>query len=248
MEMNLRDKVALVTGASSGIGLATVKALLREGVRVAAFYRDEAKGLQSLQTSLNDGELWTSSQDVSQPLCGPVMVNSTVERFGRVDILVNNAGLLIEKPFAITEEEEWESLFAVNLRAVASLCRAVMGPMFLQRSGAIVNISSLAASHLGRGVAAYASLKAGVDRLTQILAQETARKGVRVNAIAPGVIRSAMSESLMQRSSQPLLDRIPMRRVGLPEEVAAAVLFLASETMASYITGHVLTIDGGIGL
>jgi 3-oxoacyl-[acyl-carrier protein] reductase len=175
-------------------------------------------------------------------------VDSVLESFDHIDILINNAGWTMEKPFLILTDEEWDQMISINLTSVARLSRLVMKGMLERKQGAIVNISSTVASAFGRGVSAYASAKAAVNRLTEVLALEMGKKGLRVNTVCPGVIDTPMSEGMIHRLNQHIRERTPMRRIGTVDEVTPAVLFLASEVTASFITGQHIYVNGGVNI
>ena len=175
-------------------------------------------------------------------------MDTVLESLDHIDILVNNAGWTVEKPFLILTDEEWDRIFSINLTSVARLSRLVMKGMLEQKKGAIVNISSTVANCFGRGVSAYASAKAAINRLTEVLALEMGKKGLRVNTVCPGVIDTPMSEWMIHRLDKQIQERTPLHRVGTVDEVAAAVLFLASETTASFITGQHIYVNGGVNI
>ncbi len=253
MELELKDKVVLLTGANGGIGTAIAQEFLREGSQVFCFVRGGAERMEELTQ-------WTEMQKISssQLNCFNVDIGNTesvdegikklIASTGRIDVLINNAGAAPEVPFMMMTDEEWHSTVDINFNFMASLTRKVCRHMLREKKGSIINISSVVSHSIGRGVAAYASAKAGMNRLTEILALELGRKGVRVNAVAPGAIETKMSHALMLRIGDKVIERTPLQRMGLPIEIAQAVLFLASDKTASFITGHILNVDGGVGL
>lgn len=253
MKLNLENKIVVITGANGGIGHAICEAFLDEGAQCVALYRGEAAKLNALHESCRKFNLPPSrflgiQCDFANQSGIDQAIQQIVDRFGRIDVLVNNAGHAIEMPFIGTTEEEWNLMFEANLHVASRLARAVIKPMLHHKAGNIINISSIVSTHLGRGVSGYASSKAALNRLTQILALELGRKGIRVNAVAPGAIETPMSSALMKRAGDIVLERTPLKRTGTPEEVAHSVLFLASESTASFITGHILEVDGGVHL
>jgi 3-oxoacyl-[acyl-carrier protein] reductase len=252
MDLDLKDNIVLVTGSNRGIGESICKAFLNEGAYVIAIYRgDEGKIAPLID--------WCKANDHGNRISGLVIdlqnktdVDSKIKQIlkdhKRIDVLVNCAGATIEKPFALTEEQEWEKIMSSNLTTVVNLTASVLKPMTLQRKGSIINISSILGFRLGRGATAYAASKAAVDRLTQSLAMEVGKKGVRVNCVSPGPIQTKMSSTLHEYLGSTLASYAPIQRFGTPEEVASAVLFLASERTASYITGQKIVVDGGISI
>jgi len=252
MNLDLDGRICVVTGASGGIGTAISRKLLGERATVVPFYRGDAARMEALTA-------WCAEHDVAPERCHMVCADLTdaaameqavagvIERFGRVDVLVNNAGVTLEAPFLAHQEENWDKLIAVNLTAMRRFTELVLKEMLHHKYGSVVNVSSVVGARRGRGVAGYASLKAAMNRLTEVLAIEMGRKHIRVNAVAPGVIDTPMSRDIRRQHAEQLLESVPLRRYGTPEEVANAVAFLASD-VSSYITGHVLTVDGGISL
>jgi 3-oxoacyl-[acyl-carrier protein] reductase len=251
MDLGLEDKVVVVTGATGGIGSAICEAFVRERSVLVPLYRTSLDKLRHLLEGARAGAVaddriapvemeLTDAESVSRG------VEGILERFGRIDVLVNCAGFSHELPFLLTEQEQWEEVMDVNLSSVARLTRLIVKQMFRARSGSVVNVASVLGSRFGRGNVAYAVTKAGIIRFTQALAQEVGPRGVRVNAVCPGVIETSMSQNLTRRLDGRLRDMTPLGRVGQPQEVGPAVLFLASERTASFITGTTLVVDGGI--
>ncbi len=242
------SRVALVTGGNSGMGRAIAQALLEEGGEVRRVYlgvRENRSDAEALAASL-EGRIALVDLDVTDPESWATAVNKILEReAGRLDILANNAGFHKDNLLASMPREDWDSVLAANLDGVFHGCQAVLRPMMGQRWGRIVNISSLSALLAPRGQTNYAAAKAGVVALTQSLAKEVARSGITVNAVCPGYVETDALSHLSGEEKKGLQRQIPMRRFGRPDEVAAAVRFLACEA-AGYITGSTLKIDGGI--
>lgn len=249
--MQLKDQVAVVTGGSRGIGKAVVQALAREGAKVAFVYRGSQAAAEQLQQELAaaGGVAKAVQADVSDPAAADRVVDGVLADWGRVDILVNNAGVIRDKLFLQMEAEDWNAVIGTNLNGTFAFCKAVAKQMaFKQRSGRIINVSSIAAEHVNVGQANYAASKGGLNSLTRVLAAELGRRNVLVNAVAPGFIETDMSEAVRNLAGADALKKlIPIRRLGRPEDIANVVVFLAGPA-AAYITGQVITVDGGLSL
>jgi len=253
MDLKLQNKVVIVTGANGAIGSGICRAFLKEDALVIPFYRGQISKLNFLYEWLKENHLATEKifpveVDLESNDSLKRAIDSVLESFDHIDILVNNAGWTVEKPFLVITDEEWDRMISINLTSVARLSRLVMKVMLERKQGAIVNISSTVANSFGRGVSAYASAKAAVNRLTEVLALEMGKKGLRVNTVCPGVIDSPMSEWMIHRLDQHIRERTPLRRIGTVDEVAPAVLFLASEATASFITGQHIYVNGGVNI
>jgi 3-oxoacyl-[acyl-carrier protein] reductase len=253
--MKLKDKVAWITGGGSGIGRATALRFASEGANVVVSDLDEA-ALQDTVKQIEDngakaiavvGDV-TSREDVQR------MVQAALDSFGRLDILINNAGInrdglvtrIKDDEVKLMSDDKWDQVLNVNLKGTFLCAQAAAVPMMRQKSGRIVNTSSIGA--LGNiGQANYAASKAGVIGLTSTLSLEWSRYNINVNCVAPGATRTRMTEGIPEKIMERLLSRIPMRRLAEPEEIAAAHLFLASDE-AAYITGQTLFVDGGISV
>ncbi len=245
--MRLKGRVTVVTGASRGIGRATALALAEEGADVAInFQRNEALAKEVAQAIERIGRgAETFQADVSDLEQVLRMRDAVLQRFERVDILVNNAGINRDRSFAKMDAESWRSVIDVNLNSVFNCTKAFLEGMATRGYGRIINISSIIGQMGNFGQSNYAAAKAGLFGFTKTLAREVAGKGVTVNAVAPGFIETEMVNALPKDVQERLLAQIPIRRFGKPEEVAKAVIFLASED-TSYITGHVLNVNGGM--
>lgn len=245
--MKLPDRVAIVTGASRGIGKAIALELANEGAKVVVNYnRNAASAEEIVKTLLETGKEAVALQaDVADASQVEKLVQSTVERFGRVDILINNAGVTRDKLVMRMSEEDWDTVLNTNLKG-AFLCSRAVAPIFLrQRSGVIVNISSVIGKVGGPGQANYSASKAGLIGLTKSLAKELGSRNIRVNAIAPGFIETEMTEVLKPEQREAALKQIPLARFGGSREVARVAVFLCSDD-ATYIHGEVITVDGGL--
>lgn len=246
--MKLKGRVAVVTGGSRGIGRAIALAVAEEGADVAInFQRNETQAkevAQAIERLGRSAEIFQA--DISDPEQVQRMRDAVLQRFDRgVDILVNNAGINRDKSFARMDEETWKTVISVNLNGVFYCTKAFLDGMAAKGFGRIINISSIVAQMGNFGQANYAAAKAGVLGLTKTLARELAGKGVTVNAVAPGFIETDMVASVPEDVRERIRVQIPLRRFGKPEEVAKAVVFLASED-TGYITGHVLSVNGGM--
>ncbi len=249
--MRFSGRVVLVTGGTSGIGLATARAFLEEGARVAIVGRRVDRGRAALRALRRvSEEVRFHRADVARAADVRRAVKATVAAFGGIDVLFNNAGVYLQKPVEATTEREWDRQIAVNLKGYFLMAREVVPAMRRRGGGAIINNCSISA-HVGiAGEGAYAASKAGALLLTKVLAVELAPDGVRVNSVSPGVVRTEMYDEWLEGQAKPHaaeraeISRHPLGRLGTPEDVARAVLFLASDD-AAFITGTDLPVDGG---
>jgi 3-oxoacyl-[acyl-carrier protein] reductase len=239
----MREGSALVTGGSRGIGAATARALAQDGWPVGVNYRSGEDAAESVVKEIEEagGKAVALQGDVSDPATPDALLGELKERFGTVLVLVNNAGVRADSLTPQIDDEAWARVLDTNLCGAFRLIRQAIGPMMRARYGRVVNIASVVGMRGNPGQANYAASKAGLIALTRTVAAEVARRKVTVNAVAPGLVETDLTEGL----SNGLLEAVPARRAGTPEEVAACVRFLASED-AAYVTGTTLTVDGGM--
>ncbi len=248
--MLLKDQIALVTGGSRGIGRACVEALAREGAKVAFVYKGSADAAAKLvaDVAAAGGVAKAIQGDVADPATGQRVVEEVVKEWGRLDILVNNAGVIRDGLFVRMSPDDWRTVMGTNLDGVFYFCRAAADVMVMkQKSGRIVNVSSVAADHVNAGQTNYAASKGGINAFTRALAVECAKRNVTVNAVAPGFIETDMSEAVRNKAGDMIAKMIPMKRLGKPADIANVVVFLCSPA-AAYMTGQLLTVDGGLSL
>ena len=239
--------VAIVTGASRGIGRAIALRLAAAGARIVAGARADHVQPVVGEIEAAGGTAVGVTLEVTESASVSGMVQTALDRFGRIDVLVNNAGIVRDQLLLRMKPEDWDAVIATNLTAAFACCRAVLRPMVKQRSGRIVNIGSVVGQTGNPGQANYAASKAGLVGFTRSLALEVASRGITANVVAPGMIETDMTAALDERARDALCSRIPMRRLGTPDDVAGAVCFLVSDE-ASYITGQVLSVNGGMSL
>ncbi len=243
---NNERRVALVTGASRGIGRAIAKRLASDGHHVVLVARDQSRLDEVLSEIEADGGVGESRTcDLGDPASLEAMMESVLSDRGRLDVLVNNAGINRDGLILRMSDEDFDEVLAVNLRATFITCRAVARSMMRGRWGRIINISSVTGLVGNPGQANYAAAKAGMVGMTKTLAKELGSKGITANVVAPGFIETDMTEAMSSEILAEAAKRLPLRRLGRPEEIAHAVAYLASED-AGYVTGQVLTVDGGM--
>lgn len=247
--MSMSGKVALVTGGSRGIGKSIVQALARVGAKVAFTYHSNSAAADALVSELKaaGSEVLAYQADAAEKPAADRVVEDVLEKWGGVYVLVNNAGIIKDGLLAMMSFEQWQAVINANLNSVFNYSQAVTRPMMSARQGRIINISSVAANFGNSGQANYAASKGGIEGFTRCLANELGRRGITVNAIAPGFITTDMTEAIRNAAEDTIKKQIPARRLGNPDDIANAVLFFASEG-ASYCTGNVLTVDGGLTL
>jgi 3-oxoacyl-[acyl-carrier protein] reductase len=243
--IDLTGKVALVTGASRGIGAAVARTLAAQGATVVVAARENHAEVNAAQIVAAGGKAEAARLDVTDPASVEAAVAGTLARHGRVDILVNNAGIARDQLLMRMKRDDWDAVIATNLTAAYTCTQAVLRPMIKQRGGRIINISSVVGQMGNAGQVNYAASKAGLIGMAKALAREVASRGITVNVVAPGLIETDMTKGLSADSSQNWTSQIPLGRLGTPSDVAWTVCFLASDE-AAYITGQVVAVNGGM--
>ena len=239
--IDLAGKTAIITGASQGLGLQAAQSLHQAGANVVVNYFPDPARAEQAAAALGDRALATAA-DVRDLAAVERMMDAAVDRFGSFDILVNNAGILRDKSLKKMTAEDWQAVIDTNLTGTFNTCRAACDR--LRDGGRIVNVSSISASVGFFGQANYAAAKAGVVGFTKVLSREFAKRGITVNAVAPGIVLTEMGRTIPAEARTAMLANIPLQRFGEPREIADAILFLSSP-MASYITGQTLHVNGG---
>lgn len=249
MSASLAGRVALVTGGSRGIGAATCRRLAAAGATVVVNYASnaEAAGAVVAAIAAAGGRAEAAAADVSDDAAAQALVQGVLERHGRLDVLVNNAGIIKDGLLLTMRPEHWRRVQAVDVDGVFHATRHALAAMWKQGGGSVVNLASVAAIRGGRGQTNYAAAKGAVLSFTRAVAVEVAERGIRVNAVLPGFIETDMTAVVRRRAGDQVLARIPMGRLGTPDDVAALVVFLAGDE-AAYITGQGFVVDGGMSV
>ncbi len=248
--MSLKGKSALITGGTAGIGKAIARLYAENGADVAIFGTNRERAEQAFQ-EMETAKKYPEQKirfflvDVSKSKDVEEVIDQLLKDWGKIDILVNNAGITRDGFLMKMSEADWDAVLDINLKSVYNTCKALSRPMMKARCGTIINISSVIGLTGNAGQVNYAASKSGMIGFTKSLAQELAGRGVRANCIAPGYIETQMTESLSAPIKEAILAKIPLNRIGQPNDVAHAALFLASD-LSAYITGQVLTVDGGM--
>ena len=237
---SLEGKLALVTGASRGIGLAIAEELAQAGAEVVVGYRSGREEAEELASRIG-------GRAVQADVSSPDDAKRLIEEAGNIDVLVNNAGLTRDGVLARMADDDWRQVIETNLSSVFYTCRAVTRPMMKKRGGSIINLSSIVGVHGNFGQTNYAASKAGIIGFTKSLARELGSRNIRANVVAPGYVKTQLTDVLPDDATAAMLDNTPLGRIAEPSEIAGAVRFLASDE-ASFITGDVLLVDGGLGM
>lgn len=243
----MTEKVALVTGAARGIGAACAVALGQAGFKVAIHYRGSEDAAHAVARQLPEGMAKTFRFDLTSAEACQDLIKAVKEEMGRLDVLVNNAGVAIDQVLAFAKLDDFETLLSTNLKPVFLLSKFAAKQMIRQRSGRIINISSVVGHTGNAGQSMYAATKAAMTGFTKSIAQELASAGILCNCVAPGFIETDMTHGLTDEQKQSILARVPLKRLGRPEDIGHAVSFLASD-QATYITGTTLHVNGGMYL
>ena len=244
--MRVKDKVVIITGGGSGIGKETGLLFAREGAKVVVADVNEKAGAETVDTIKNaGGEALFAKLDVSNREQTKQVVKDTIAKYGRIDVLINNAGITQDALVVKMTEDQWDKVININLKGPFNCIQAVVEQMIIQGSGVILNISSIVALYGNVGQTNYAATKAGLVGMTKTLAKELGKKGIRVNAIAPGFIYTPMTATVPEKILDMMKEKTPLKRLGTPADIANALLFLASDD-ASFINGAVISVDGGL--
>jgi 3-oxoacyl-[acyl-carrier protein] reductase len=244
--MRVKDKVVIITGGGSGIGKETGLLFAKEGAKVVVADVNEKAGAETVDTIKNaGGDALFAKLDVSNREQTKQVVKDTIAKYGRIDVLINNAGIIQDALVIKMTEDQWDKVININLKGPFNCIQAVAEQMITQGSGVILNISSIVALYGNVGQTNYAATKAGLVGMTKTLAKELGKKGIRVNAIAPGFIYTPMTATVPEKILDMMKEKTPLKRLGTPGDIANALLFLSSDD-ASFINGAVISVDGGL--
>jgi 3-oxoacyl-[acyl-carrier protein] reductase len=249
MTLDFTGKTVLVTGGTRGIGRSIVEAFAEAGASVAFTYRSSTDEAEALKSALEAGgtQALSIQGDAAEAEAASDAVKTVLDAWGRLDILVNNAGVTRDGLMLRMSEDDWDTVIDTNLKSVFNFAKAIYRPMMKQRGGRVINVSSVVGVMGNPGQTNYAASKAGIIGFSKSLAKELGGRGVTVNVVAPGYVETDMTASLGDKAKDAMLGAVPLGRPASPEDIAAAVLFLASD-QAAYITGHVLHVDGGLAM
>lgn len=248
VDFELNDQVVIVTGGNAGIGKEIVRQFARQGAKVVIFATNSERGARTVEEiakETGNQEISFYQVDVSNKSSVDEGIKQVLEKFGRVDILVNNAGITKDQLLMRMSEEDWDRVMDINAKSCYNLSHAIMRPMLKAKKGKILNIGSVVGLTGNPGQTNYAASKAAMVGFSKSLAKEVASRNITVNVIAPGFIETQMTEALNEEQKRAILDKIPLGKLGKPQDVAYLALFLAS-SKADYITGQVFTVDGGM--
>jgi len=244
--LRLKDKVTMITGSGSGIGRWTALLFAKEGAKVVVCDVNEQGGQETVKTIIDSGgEAFFAKLDVSNREQVKNVVQETLNKYGKIDVLINNAGIIQDALVVKMTEEQWDRVININLKGPFNCIQAVVGAMMEKGGGEIINVSSIVGLYGNIGQTNYAAAKAGLIGMTKTLSKELGKKGIRVNAIAPGFILTPMTVGIPEKILEMMKEKTPLKRLGLPEDVANTLLFLASDE-ASFINGAVISVDGGL--
>lgn len=243
--MRLENKVVIITGAGSGIGKETALLFAREGANVVVADVNEKAGEETVTEIKKNGEGFFFKLDVTNREQSKQMVKTALEKYGKIDVLINNAGIVQDAFLSKMTEEQWDKVISINLKGVFNCTQAVVEIMMNQGNGVIINTSSIVGLNGNVGQVNYAATKAGLIGMTKTLAKELGKKGIRVNAVAPGFIATPMTAAVPEKILEMMKEKTPLRRLGEPKDIANAYLYLASDE-ANFVNGAVLCVDGGL--
>lgn len=244
--MRIENKVVIITGAGSGIGRETALLFAREGAKVVIADMNDAAGKKtSDEINDNGGNSFYAKLDVSNREQSKQVVADTLSRYGKIDVLINNAGIINDALISKMTEDQWDKVITIDLKGPFNCIQAVVDAMVNHGTGEIINVSSIVGLYGNIGQANYSAAKAGLIGMTKTLAKELGRKGIRVNAVAPGFIYTPMTQGIPEKILEMMKEKTPLKRLGQPDDVAYALLYLASDE-ANFVNGAVLSVDGGL--
>lgn len=243
----LQDKVAIITGGTRGIGKGIVKRYVHEGARVAFSYRSSDDEAKKLVEELGSENVIAVKSDAGKMEDAQLLIQNTVDSFGRIDILINNAGITMDNLMLRMSEEQWDGVIQVNLKSVFNLTKSVLRTMLKQRSGSIINMGSVVGVFGNAGQANYAASKAGIIGFSKSVAKEVGSRGIRCNTLAPGFIQTEMTGELDDKTKENYIANIPLKDFGSVDDIAHTCVFLGSDS-SRYITGQVISVCGGMNM